>query len=200
MKQADLDMLIWAAAAGDIDLGYLDESGFSLWSPVSYSYFFVGEQKYLEQTKRRGSRVSILGIWQPSVEFDYGLVKGGFNSLGYIKMMDAQAKAAVAVFEQTGRIRVIAQDCGSIHTSLAVRAKLPEWEAQGLYVFYFAKYCSEMNPIELEWQRLKEDEIAGRMFEHELDLAYAVIDAVDARAKVGGYTAERFKFRKSQDS
>jgi len=30
-----------------------------------------------------------------------------------------------------------------------------------------------MNPIELEWQRLKEDEIAGRMFEHELDLTYS---------------------------
>jgi hypothetical protein len=27
-----------------------------------------------------------------------------------------------------------------------------------------------------------------------------VIDAVDARAKVGGYTAERFKFHQSQDS
>lgn len=29
---------MWAAAGGDIELGFLDESGFSLWSPVSYSY------------------------------------------------------------------------------------------------------------------------------------------------------------------
>jgi putative transposase len=28
IKQADLDMLEWAAAAGEIDLKYLDESGF----------------------------------------------------------------------------------------------------------------------------------------------------------------------------
>ncbi|WP_051038657.1 transposase [Chamaesiphon minutus] len=54
------------------------------------------------------------------------------------------------------------KDCGPIHTSDAVKAKLSEWEAQGLYIFYFAKYCSEMNPIELKWQRLKDDEIAGR--------------------------------------
>jgi hypothetical protein len=31
------------------------------------------------------------------------------------------------------------------------------------------------------------------MFEHELDLAYAVIDGVDARAEAGGYDAERFR-------
>ncbi len=32
IKQADLDMLQLAAAAGEIDLKYLDESGFCLWS------------------------------------------------------------------------------------------------------------------------------------------------------------------------
>jgi hypothetical protein len=117
-------MLTWAAAGGDIDLGFLDESGFSLWSPTSYSYFFQGAQKALEQTQRRGSRVSILGIWQPKVQFDYGLAIGGFSSNSYISIMDEQAQAAAKVLEQTGRIRVIAQDCGPIHTSSAVKAKL----------------------------------------------------------------------------
>jgi hypothetical protein len=41
IKQADLDMLELAAGVGDIDLFYLDESGFCLWSPVSYTYFFL---------------------------------------------------------------------------------------------------------------------------------------------------------------
>ncbi len=82
----------------------------------------------------------------------------------------------------------------------AVKAKLAEWEAKGLYVFYFAKYCSEMNPIEVEWKRLKEDEIAGRMFEDELDLAYEVMDAVDARAKTLGHTTKRYKFQNSNSA
>jgi len=38
-----------------------------------------------------------------------------------------------------------------------------------------------MNPIELEWQHLKADELAGQIFEDELDLAYSVIDGVEAR-------------------
>ena len=51
-----------------------------------------------------------------------------------------------------------------------------------------------MNLIEEEWQRLKEDEIAGRMFEDEYDLAMAVIEAVDSRAEGAGYQAFRFRF------
>jgi putative transposase len=51
-----------------------------------------------------------------------------------------------------------------------------------------------MNPIELEWQHLKKDELSGQMFEDELDLAYAVMDGVTARGKRGNYRTERFKF------
>jgi putative transposase len=83
-KQADLDMLEMAAAAGDIDLLHLDESGCCQWSPVSYSYYFRGEQKRQEQTQKRGRRLSILGLWQPFVTFIYGLVFGSMKSENYI--------------------------------------------------------------------------------------------------------------------
>jgi putative transposase len=51
-----------------------------------------------------------------------------------------------------------------------------------------------MNPIELEWQQLKNYEICGQMFDDELDLAYAVINGVEARGERGNYTTQRFKF------
>ncbi len=51
----------------------------------------------------------------------------------------------------------------------------------GFIYFVLPKYCSEMNPIELEWQHIKEDELAGQMFDDELELAYAVIDGVEVR-------------------
>jgi hypothetical protein len=54
-----------SAIAGEIELKYLDEAGFCLWSPVSYSYSQIGQQKSLEQSRQRyGSRISILGLWQ----------------------------------------------------------------------------------------------------------------------------------------
>ncbi|MEG4575620.1 hypothetical protein QUA56_23540 [Microcoleus sp. N3A4] len=62
-------------------------------------------------------------------------------------------------------------------------------------MFFLPKYCSEMNPIELEWQHLKKDELAGQIFEDELELAYAVIDGVGAREKKGNYRTQRIKFK-----
>ena len=197
IKQADLDMLELAAAAGEIDLLYLDESGFSLWSPASYSYFFRGEQKRLEQTPRRGRRLSILGLVQPLVTFVYGLVIGSFTSESYIKIIDEQARLAAQGFAKTRRIRVIVQDNGPIHTSTQVQQQWPRWEAQGLYLFFLPAYCSEMNPIESEWHQLKTHELAGQMFEDELDLASAVMDGVEARSRVEGRTTKRFKFKSS---
>lgn len=195
IKQADLEMLELAAAAGEIDLFYLDESGFSIWSPVSYTYFFCGEQKRLEQTQRRGRRLSILGLLQPLVTFIYGLAIGSFTSASYITIMEAQAQQAAQELAHTGRIRVVVQDNGPIHTSTQARQKLPEWEAQGLYLFFLPPYCSEMNPIESQWHQLKSHNLAGQMFEDELDLAYAVIDGVEARGQQGVLTIQRFRFK-----
>jgi transposase len=194
IKLADLEMLQWSAAVGEIDLFYLDESGFCQWMPTEYSYFFKGEQKRLEQTQRKGRRISILGLLQPMVSFIYGLVVGSFNGERYMTMMDEQARQAQLQFETTGRIRVIVQDNGPVHTSKSVKAKWWEWESCGLYFFFLPKYCSEMNPIETEWHQLKTHELSGQMFEDELELAYAVIDGVKARAEEGGYQAERFRF------
>ncbi len=68
------------------------------------------------------------------------LVVGSFTSKTYIVMLDEQAQQAQQQLSQSGRIRVIVQDNGPIHTSKAVRKKWPEWEAQGLYLFFLPKY------------------------------------------------------------
>jgi putative transposase len=187
-------MLELAAATGEIELKYLDESGFCMWSQVRYTYFPRGQHKRLEQTRRRGRRLSILGLIQPLVSFVYGLVIGAVTSDSYIKMIDAQAIQASKLLAETGCITVVVQDNGPIHTSSKVQQRWCEWEQQGLYFFFLPKYCCEMNPIELEWQQLKSHELAGQMFEDELDLAYAVMDGVEARGLEGKYTTERFKF------
>ncbi|WP_251955754.1 IS630 family transposase [Nostoc commune] len=189
-KQADLDMLELAAAAGEIDLKYLDESGFCAWSEPSYTYYQRGEQKRLEQSKRRGRRLSIIGFLQPIISFIYGLVIGGVDRKSYIQMMELEALDA----QKIGRIRVIVQDNGPIHRCKQVQQLWSKWEQMGLYIFFLPKYCSEMNPIELEWQHLKKDELAGKMFDDELELAYAVIDGVQARGEKGNYSTQRVKF------
>lgn len=186
-------MLELAAATGEIDLKYLDESGFCAWSEPGYTYYQRGEQKRLEQTRRRGRRLSIIGFFQPLISFVYGLVIGGVNRKSYIQMMEQEAQEA----KQSGRIRVIVQDNGPIHRCQEVQQLWSSWEKQGLYIFFLPKYCSEMNPIELEWQHIKKDELVGKMFDDELEIAYAVIDGVQARGERGNYRTERVKFNAS---
>ena len=109
-KQADLKLLQQAAQEHHIELKYLDESGFCLWSPVSYSYSRMGKQKCLEQTQQRyGSRISILGLWQPDKHFEYALVQGGFKSASYISVMDWVAATAAQTLKQTRQLTVIVQ-------------------------------------------------------------------------------------------
>lgn len=186
-------MLELAAAAGEIDLKYLDESGFCAWSEPSYTYYFKGEQKRLEQSPRRGRRLSIIAFFQPLISFIYGLVIGGVNRKSYIQMMELEALDA----SKTGRIKVIVQDNGPIHRCKEVQQLWSKWEKQGLYIFFLPKYCSQMNPIELEWQHLKKDELAGKMFDDELDLAYAVMDGVQTRGERGNYSTQRIKFNRN---
>lgn len=109
-------------------------------------------------------------------------------------MMDEQARQAEAVSQQTGRIRVMVHDNTPVHTSQQVRQKWTQWQSKGLYVFFLPKYCSELNPIETEWRQLKTHQLVGQMFEDELDLAYALINRLEARAQAGDCQAERFRF------
>ena len=184
-----------AAHEGHIHLKYLDEAGFCLWSPVSYSYSPVGQQKRIEQTAMRyGNRISILGVWQPGVQFEYALAQGGFKSHSYIKVMDWVAHKAAQTLAQTGRLTVLVQDNGSSHASLVVREQWTRWQAQGLFMFFLPPYCSQMNPIEGEWHQLKSHEIAGQMFDNEYDLAKAVMQGMESRSQAGEYTLERFIF------
>ena len=126
-------MLELAAASGEIDLKYLDESGFCVWTEPGYSYYFRGEQKRLEQTKRRGRRLSIIGFLQPLISFVYGLVIGGVNRKSYIKMMEQEAQEA----QQTGRIRVIVQSFRA-NTSMPGSSTIVEKMGESGFIHIFS--------------------------------------------------------------
>ncbi len=165
-----------------------------MFSPVSYSYSRINQQKRLEQVPTRGSRISILGLWQPEQQFEYALAQGGFNGESYIKIMNWIAEKSALILAQTGRLTVVVQDNSSIHKGQIVRQQWQRWQDQGLFLFFLPPYCAEMNRIEDQWHQLKAHEIAGRMFEDEYDLALTVIDGMEARSLKGGYSLERFKF------
>nr|WP_242041822.1 transposase [Alkalinema sp. FACHB-956] len=108
--------------------------------------------------------------------------------------MDWQAEKAQQRLQQKGQITVIVQDNGSLYTSGSVQENWERWQQQGIYPFWLPPYCSEMNRIENQWDQIKDHELAGRMFDDELDLASAVMDGIENQAQKGHYTVERFRF------
>ena len=78
--------------------------------------------------------------------------------------------------------------------SKIVKERHNYWASKGLYLLSLPPYCSEMNLIENERQRLKEDELAGRMFSDEYELAIAVMEGVKDRYKQDCYEVKRYQF------
>ena len=194
IKKADLITLKHYQELELVKLKYLDEAGFCLWSPVSYSYVKKGEQKEIKQTKKRGRRVSILGIFSQGESFDYGLKLGSFKNETYIKMLDWQAEKAEKDFQETGKITVIILDNYAVHKSKEVKKHEKKWQKKGLEFFFISAYSPELNLIETEWHQLKTHQLAGRMFEDEYDLAMAVIEGIENRQLKNHCTCERFRF------
>nr|WP_293110997.1 IS630 family transposase [Okeania sp. SIO2F4] len=193
-KKKELEKLKWYEKKGYIKLKYLDEAGFCLWSSASYSYSKKGEQKKIQQKKKRGKRLSILGLFSQEESFEYGLKLGGFQSKSYIEMINWQAEKAEDILKKTGKITVIVLDNYSVHKSKEVKKNLEKWRKKGLEFFLISAYSPELNLIETEWHQLKTHELSGRMFEDEYDLAMAVIDGIEKRSKKNNCVWERFRF------
>ncbi|NEQ64385.1 MAG: hypothetical protein F6K21_02585 [Symploca sp. SIO2D2] len=86
---------------------YLDESGLSLWSESLYTWAKKGQQKRIEQSKKRGKRLNICGFLEIGKSFEYGLALKNFKSESYIKLMDWQAEQAEQRLKETNKITVL---------------------------------------------------------------------------------------------
>ena len=89
---------------------------------------------------------------------------------------------------------MIVLDNYSVHTSHDVQEKEKLWQSKGLYLFFLPTYSPEMNLIETEWHQIKADEICGRMFEDEYDLAIAVKSSIQKKSNKRGECVRQFKF------
>lgn len=193
-KQADWELLKLWALLGLVHLKYLDESGCYCHSPTGYAYAPRGQQKRLEQMRRRGRRVNIWGVWEPQVSFEYALMLGSLTTETYLKLMEWQAQIAQRRLEDTGKLTVIVQDNASVHRSKLTQQQWERWQQQGLLIFFLPPYSPQMNRIEDEWLHLKRDELACQVFADEYDLALAIATGLESRAARAEYAVERFRF------
>lgn len=162
---------------------------------AEYSYAQQGVQKSIRATRKGGAGASIfLEFGNQECTLLPALMVGTITAPTYVQLMEWQATKAQQHFDATGQITVIVQDNASVHRSQSAQQQVERWQKQGLFLFFLPPESPQMNRIEDEWLHLKRDELAGRVFEDEYDLAIAIIRGIQARAQQGNYGVERFLF------
>jgi len=145
-KKAELEELKRQAERGEIDLYYVDESGFCLIPYVPYAWQEKGETIEIESGGKR--RLNILGF----LSLERGLV-------AYTTEENIDSDVVIAFFDTfiSGLTRrtVIVMDNSRYHTSDAIEAKKAEWESKSLEIFYLPKSSPQLNLIEILWRFMK---------------------------------------------
>lgn len=144
-KQARLEEFKRLDELGEIDLYYLDETGFGLIPCVPYGWQKRGE--YLALPSRRSRRLNVLGILNRKNHLETYISTQSINSDVVIACIDT--------FFARVDTTVIVVDCSSIHTSDAVLNKIEEWSERGITIFELPAYSPQLNLIEILWRFMK---------------------------------------------
>lgn len=136
-----------AAVNGEIDLFYMDQSGFGRAPYIPYAWQDRGST--IEVPCRKGKRINIMGL--------YSLMGGTLHA----EMTDKNITGKKVVeflddFSKTvTKFTVVVVDNASIHTGKEVSGKLAEWEERNLYLYFLPTYSPELNLIEIVWRKIK---------------------------------------------
>jgi transposase len=133
-------------AAGEIDLRYADEAGFSLVPVVPYAW--QDKQDGIEVPSQRSPQLNVLGLLNRNNQLDAYTFVGSITAAVVIAVLDQ--------FSQTRKQRtVVVLDRASIHTSQAVDAMRAEWAERNLEIFWLPAYSPQLNLIEILWRFIK---------------------------------------------
>jgi transposase len=156
LKKAQLAVLKAQDDRGEIDLRYLDETGFCLIPYVPYAWQERGER--LEIPSQQSQRVNVLGLMNRAHQLDPYVFTGSITSTVVITCIDEFCKTCQ-------KLTVIVMDQASIHTSELFQAKKAEWEAQQVTIFALPAYSPELNLIEILWRFMKYEWIEFSAYE-----------------------------------
>lgn len=133
-------------AQGEIDLYYLDETGFSLLSNVPYAWQNIGE--YLGLKSSKSKRLNVLGIVNRRGDLK------SYTSLQSINS-DVIVYCIETFFAKVEKKTVIVVDNSSIHTEGLVYHYLSDWSERGIEIFLLPTYSPQLNLIEILWRFIK---------------------------------------------
>ena len=145
-KKEQLETLKRLEDAGELDLYYMDESGFCLIPCIPYGWQPIGETMEIES--RHSHRLNVLGLMTRANHLEAYVSEQSITSEVVIACIDT-------FFPAPEKRTVIVVDQASIHTSYAIEDKLEEWQERHIEIFVLPSYSPELNLIETLWRFIK---------------------------------------------
>ncbi len=145
-KKAQVEELKRLDDANEIDLYYLDETGFSLIPSVLYGWQNIGE--HLSIKSRRSPRLNVLEIMNRKDHLETYISFQSINIHVVIACLDT-------FFPIVARPTVIVVDQASVHSDDMVFDEIKEWKERGITIFELPSYSPELNLIEILWRFIK---------------------------------------------
>ena len=144
--QADVESFRAQAVAGEITLYDYDEAGFSLTPCVPYAWQDKGVTLALPTSRSTPFNVAAF----------FDVVAQQLHS--FVTTTPVDSEFVIACFDHLSQQltppTVVILDQAPTHTSRAFQARIPVWEAQGLFVYPLSAYSPELNLIEILWRKI----------------------------------------------
>lgn len=145
-KQVQLEDLQQLDERGEIDLYYLDETGFCLIPYIPYGWQPIGQT--LEMPSQRSKRLNVLGLMNRRQHLE-----------AYVSTQSITSEVVIACIEsflpQVEKRTVIVMDKASIHTSEVMFEQREAWQQRKIELFELPSYSPELNLIEILWRFIK---------------------------------------------
>lgn len=144
--QQDIAELIRKAQAGEIELAYVDESGFAPQPPNRSAWTKRGETHAVTAT--RGQRLNVIGALLSSGKLMTVNLWHTVTGLWFFAFLMAVAK-------RVDKPLVVILDNASIHTAKKYQSYWDLLTDEGVTLYFLPPYCPELNRIEILWKKMK---------------------------------------------
>lgn len=137
---------------------FADESGFNETPCVPYGWQHKDEPLSIPTSK--GQRWNVFGIMSSDNQLFHEKTKKSIKSDFVINAIDKFVESDLRAPRS-----VIFIDNAKIHHSDAFKAKIPQWQAKGVEIFYLPTYSPHLNRIETLWRKIKYEWLLPQDFE-----------------------------------
>ena len=166
-KLKELDELKKQESRGEIELRYVDESGFCLIPYIPYAW--QEKKQKIEVKSQKSKRLNVLGFLTRQNELEVYTFQCSINSDVVIACID---KFCEKITKKT----VLIMDNSSIHQNNLLWNKEDEWANKGLEIFFLPSYSPQLNIIEIFWRFIKYQWLKIDAYESYSTLVEAVED------------------------